>query len=33
MLMRWPDGFDLGDGLGGLGFSSVYQRDTLTVLF
>ena len=30
ILMRWSDGLDLGDGLGGLGFSSVYQRDTMT---
>ena len=28
--MRWPDGPDLGDGLGRLGSSSVYLRDTLT---
>ena len=29
--MRWPDGPDLGDGLGGLGSSSMYLRDTLTI--
>ena len=29
MLMRWLDGLDLGNGLGGLGSSSVYLRDTL----
>ena len=29
--MRWPDGPDLGDGLSGLGSSSMYLRDTLTI--
>ena len=29
--MRWPDGPDLRDGLGGLGSSSMYLRDTLTI--
>ena len=29
--MKLPDGLDLGDSLGGLGLSSVYLRDALTV--
>ena len=28
--MRWSDGLDIGDGLGGLGSSLVYLHDTLT---
>ena len=30
--MRWPGGLDLGNGLGGLGSSSVYLPDTLTMV-
>ena len=28
--MRWPDSLDIENDLGGLGSSSVYQRDNLT---
>ena len=28
--MRWPDSLDIGNDLGGIGSSSVYQRDNLT---
>ena len=28
--MRWSDGLDIGNSLGGLGLSSGYERDTLT---
>ena len=28
--MRWRDGFELGNGLDGLGAGSVFQSDTLT---
>ena len=28
--MRWLYDLDLGNGLGGIGIGSVYQRDTMT---